>query len=155
MVDQDTIPSKLAPLLQEIGVTAMAAILETVISHSVWIQDQDQDHTALDQALDHTALDQAQDHTVQDQAHTVQDLAQDHTALDLAHTVQDLALDHTGLDPVIVTMEVPYPLEDLATQTLIWMTFWMVMFVIAPKNQQNLTLWFLMTHKKFLFWMLQ
>ena len=129
MVDQDTIHSKLAPLLQEIGVTAMAAILETVISHSAWIQDQD--HTALDQALDHTAL---------DQAHTVQDLAQDHTAQDLAPTALDLALDHTDLDPVIATMEVPYPLEDLVTQTLVWMTFWMVMFVIAPKNQQNLTL---------------
>ena len=147
MVDQDTIHSKLAPLLQEIGVTAMAAILETVISHSAWIQDQD--HTALDQALDHTALDlaqdhtdldQAQDHTALDQAHTVQDLAQDHTAQDLAPTALDLALDHTDLDPVIATMEVPYPLEDLVTQTLVWMTFWMVMFVIAPKNQQNLTL---------------
>ena len=34
MVDQDIIRSKLAPLPQEIGVTAMAAILETVISPS-------------------------------------------------------------------------------------------------------------------------
>merc|ERR1719438_318106 len=136
MVAPDIIRSKLAPLLQETGVTAMAAILEMVISHS-----------ALDQAQDHTALDQAQDHTALDQAHTVQDPAQDHTALDLAqahtalvqaHTALDLALDHTGLDPVIATMEVLYPLEDLATQTLVWMTFCLVMFVIAQKNQQNL-----------------
>merc|ERR1712107_711764 len=34
MVAPDITPSRLAPLLQEIGVTAMAAILETVISHS-------------------------------------------------------------------------------------------------------------------------
>ena len=34
MVAPDIIRSKLAPLLQETGVTAMAAILETVISHS-------------------------------------------------------------------------------------------------------------------------
>merc|ERR1719210_982669 len=104
MVAPDIIRSKLAPLLQETGVTAMAAILEMVISHSALIQDQD--HTALDQALDHTALDPAQDHTALD-------LAQDHTAL-------DQALDHTGLDPVIAIMEVLYRLEDLATQTLVW-----------------------------------
>jgi len=34
MVAPDIIRSKLAPLLQETGVTAMAAILEMVISHS-------------------------------------------------------------------------------------------------------------------------
>merc|ERR1719210_2525257 len=68
MVVPDIIPSKLARLLHETGVTAMAAILETVISHSA----------------------QAQDHTALDLARTVQDLAQDHTVLDLAHTVQDL-----------------------------------------------------------------